>query len=76
MPLLVTLTDRTDPKRVSVYGAAATAFGHLIFSLFANGIWLAAVMRAFPGMGGAGSTGLASSSLRIVLMQTWNRMSW
>ena len=59
-PLLVTLTDRIDPKRVYLFGVAATVLGHLMFSLFADGFWSALVLRALTGMGWAGTymTGL------------------
>src|SRR4029450_9591151 len=30
VPVLVTLTDRTDPKNVYLFGVAATAIGHLM----------------------------------------------
>jgi MFS family permease len=60
VPLLVTLTDRIDPKRVYLFGVAATVLGHLTFSLFADGFWSALVLRALTGMGWAGTymTGL------------------
>ena len=37
VPVLVTLTDRVDPKRVYLFGVAATVIGHLMFSLYADG---------------------------------------
>src|SRR6185312_16426863 len=33
VPVLVTLTDRVDPKRVYLFGVAATVLGHLMFAL-------------------------------------------
>jgi len=60
VPVLVTLTDRVDPKRVYLFGVAATVFGHLLFALFADGFWSALAMRALTGLGWAGTymTGL------------------
>ena len=60
VPVLVTLTDRIDPKRVYLFGVAATVIGHLLFSLYADGFWSAFLTRALTGMGWAGTymTGL------------------
>jgi predicted MFS family arabinose efflux permease len=60
VPVLVTLTDRVDPKRVYLFGVAATVIGHLMFSLYADGFWSALFTRALTGMGWAGTymTGL------------------
>src|SRR5829696_4489559 len=60
VPVLVTLTDRVDPKRVYLFGVAATVIGHLMFSLYADSFWSAFLMRALTGMGWAGTymTGL------------------
>ena len=37
VPILVTLTDRVDPKRVYLFGVASTVTGHLLFGLLAEG---------------------------------------
>ena len=60
VPLLVTLTDRIDPKRVYLFGVASTLAGHLLFGLLAQGFWSALLLRALTGMGWAGTymTGL------------------
>jgi predicted MFS family arabinose efflux permease len=60
VPVLVTLTDRVDPKRVYLFGVAATVVGHLLFALYADGFWSAFAARALTGMGWAGTymTGL------------------
>jgi predicted MFS family arabinose efflux permease len=55
VPVLVTLTDRIDPKRVYLFGVATTVIGHLMFSLLADGFWSALVLRALTGMGWAGT---------------------
>lgn len=67
VPVLVTLTDRVDPKRVYLFGVAATAFGHMMFALFADGFWSALAMRALTGMGWAGTymTGLKLLADRV-----------
>ena len=60
VPILVTLTDRVDAKRVYLAGVATTILGHLLFAFFADGLWSALVSRALTGIGWAGTymTGL------------------
>jgi len=60
VPLLVTLTDRVDAKRVYLFGVACTVVGHLLFGLYADGFWSAMATRALAGIGWAGTymTGL------------------
>ena len=60
VPVLVTLTDRIDAKRVYLFGVACTVAGHLLFGLYADGFWSAFATRALAGMGWAGTymTGL------------------
>jgi MFS family permease len=60
VPVLVTLTDRVDPKRIYLLGVAATVVGHASFALFADGFWPAFWCRAIAGFGWAGTymTGL------------------
>jgi MFS family permease len=67
VPILVTLTDRVDPKRVYLFGVAATVLGHLMFALVADGLWTALAMRALTGMGWAGTymTGLKLLADRV-----------
>lgn len=67
VPVLVTLTDRIDPKRVYLFGVAATVLGHLMFALYADGFWSALAMRALTGMGWAGTymTGLKLLADRV-----------
>lgn len=67
VPVLVTLTDRVDPKRVYLFGVAATVLGHLMFALFADGFWSALAMRALTGLGWAGTymTGLKLLADRV-----------
>jgi predicted MFS family arabinose efflux permease len=60
VPILVTLTDRLDAKRVYLFGVVCTALAHLLFGLAAQGFWSALTLRALAGMGWAGTymTGL------------------
>ncbi|KAF0103914.1 MAG: major facilitator superfamily permease [Rhodospirillaceae bacterium] len=60
VPVLVTLTDKIDGKRVYLFGVACTVAGHLMFGLFADGFWSAMATRALAGIGWAGTymTGL------------------
>ncbi len=60
VPVLVTLTDRIDAKRVYLFGVGATVVGHLLFGLLADGFWSALSLRALAGLGWAGTymTGL------------------
>jgi len=67
VPVLVTLTDRIDPKRVYLFGVASTVAGHLLFGLLADGFWSALILRALTGMGWAGTymTGLKLLADRV-----------
>jgi len=60
VPVLVTLTDRVDAKKVYLFGVACTVAGHLLFGLAAEGFWSAFATRALAGLGWAGTymTGL------------------
>jgi predicted MFS family arabinose efflux permease len=67
VPVLVTLTDRVDPKRVYLFGVGSTVLGHLMFALLAEGFWSALILRALTGMGWAGTymTGLKLLADRV-----------
>jgi predicted MFS family arabinose efflux permease len=67
VPVLVTLTDRVDPKRVYLFGVGSTVAGHLLFTLLAEGFWSALTVRALTGMGWAGTymTGLKLLADRV-----------
>ena len=60
VPVLVTLTDRVDAKRVYLFGVGCSVAGHLLFGLLAEGFWSAMALRALTGLGWAGTymTGL------------------
>src|SRR6266851_4820420 len=63
VPVLVTLTDRIDAKRVYLFGVGCSVLAHLAFGLFAEGFWSAMALRALAGLGWAGTymTGHAAS---------------
>lgn len=67
VPILVTSTDRIDPKRVYLLGISFIFAGHLGFALFADGFWTAAAFRAVAGIGWAGTymTGLKLLADRV-----------
>ena len=60
VPVLVTLTDRIDAKKVYLFGVGVTVLGHSLFGLLAEGFWSALAFRALVGLGWAGTymTGL------------------
>lgn len=60
VPVLVTLTDHVDPRRIYIAGAIITALSLLGFALLAGGFWSALFFRALAGIGLAGTymTGL------------------
>lgn len=67
VPVLVTLTDRVDPKRIYLFGVALTVFAHLSFALFASDFWTAMGARTLAGIGWAGTymTGLKLLADRV-----------
>lgn len=67
VPVLVTLTDRVDAKKVYLFGVACTVAGHVVFGLYAEGFWSALATRALAGMGWAGTymTGLKLLADRV-----------
>jgi predicted MFS family arabinose efflux permease len=60
VPVLVTLTDRIDAKRVYLFGVGCTTVAHFAFGALADGFWSALALRALAGIGWAGTymTGL------------------
>jgi MFS family permease len=55
VPLLTSLTDRVDPKRVYLGSVAVTAVAFVGFAGIATGFWSALLFRALMGAGWAGS---------------------
>ena len=60
VPVLVSATDRIDPRKVYVLGAILTALAAFGFALIADGFWGGLSARALSGIGLAGTymTGL------------------
>ena len=58
--MLVTLTDRIDPRIVYLTGVGLTIASHIGFAAFADALGSAAAARALAGIGWAGTymTGL------------------
>ena len=54
VPLLSSLTDRVDPKRIYLGSVAVTALAFALFAWMATGFWSALVLRALMGAGWAG----------------------
>jgi MFS family permease len=67
VPVLVTLTDRVDPRAVYLGGVALTVASHLGFAALVEGPWSAAAVRALAGIGWAGTymTGLKLLADRV-----------
>ena len=55
VPVLASLTDRVDARRVYLASGAVAASAALGFALFADGFWTACVFRALGGLGLAGT---------------------
>src|SRR2546425_12761812 len=55
VPLLSSLTDRVDPKRIYLASVALTAVAFGGFALVSAGFWSALAFRALMGVGWAGS---------------------
>lgn len=67
VPILVTLTDRVDARKVYLSGVGLTIASHLGFAALADGFWSAAAARALAGVGWAGTymTGLKLLADRV-----------
>src|SRR5258708_37271126 len=55
VPILVTLTDRIDPRRIYLLSTAIAGVACLGFALLADGFWTALILRAIAGAGLAGT---------------------
>ncbi len=55
VPILVSLTDRIDPKRIYLGSAAFTALAGIGYAALADGLWSAMLFRALAGIGWAGT---------------------
>jgi predicted MFS family arabinose efflux permease len=55
VPVLATLTDRIDARKILIAGSALSAFATLLFGVFASGLWSGAFFNAIAGVGFAGA---------------------
>ena len=55
VPVLATLTDRIDARKILIAGSTVSAIGTLLFGLFATDLWSGALFNAIAGMGFAGA---------------------
>lgn len=55
VPVLVTLTDRMDPRRIWIAGALLAVAGNAGFAALADGFWPALLLHAVAGAGLAGT---------------------
>jgi MFS family permease len=55
VPVLSSLTDRIDPKKIMLVSLALGGAASLAFVLFAEGFWTAFILRALHGVGLAGT---------------------
>jgi predicted MFS family arabinose efflux permease len=55
VPILMSLTDRIDARRIFLAGAALTVFSHLGFAAAAHGFWTGFFWRGLSGIGLAGT---------------------
>jgi predicted MFS family arabinose efflux permease len=55
VPVLATLTDRVDARKILIAGSGLSALGTLLFGLFANSLWSGALFNAIAGIGFAGA---------------------
>jgi MFS family permease len=54
-PILTSLTDRVEPRRILLWGAVLSGASALAYGLLADGFWLALILRFVAGMGLAGT---------------------
>src|SRR5499433_4060343 len=55
VPLLTTLTDRIDARRVLMVGSASSGVATALFGLIADGLWSATLIWGLAGIGFAGA---------------------
>jgi MFS family permease len=78
VPVLVSLTDRIDAKRIYILSVAVTTLTHVGYAFLAEGFWSALVLRALTGMAWAGTymPGLKMLSDRLEGAQQTRGVSW
>ena len=55
VPILVSLTDRIDPRRIYIASVITTMVSHIGLALLADGFWTAMLFRVLAGIGWAGT---------------------
>jgi len=55
VPVLATLTDRIDARKILIAGSAVSTLGTVLFGLLAIGLWSGALCNAIAGIGFAGA---------------------
>jgi predicted MFS family arabinose efflux permease len=55
VPVLATLTDRIDARKILIAGSAVSAIGTLLFGIFASSLWSGMLFNAVAGAGFAGA---------------------
>jgi predicted MFS family arabinose efflux permease len=55
VPVLATLTDRIDARKILIAGSALSALGTFLFGMFASSLWSGALFNAIAGVGFAGA---------------------
>jgi predicted MFS family arabinose efflux permease len=55
VPVLTTLTDRIDARRILLAGSALSGLATVLFGLFAHGLWSATLIWGLAGIGFAGA---------------------
>ena len=55
VPVLVSLTDRMDPRRIYCSGVGLLLVSHLVFALVADQFWWGIICRTIAGIGWAGT---------------------
>ena len=78
VPVLVSLTDRIDAKKIYLICVALTTLTHIGYAFFADGFWSAFILRALAGMGWAGTymPGLKVLSDRLEGKAQTRGVSW
>ena len=71
VPVLTSLTDRIDPKRIYVFGAVLLFGGCTLFGFFADGLTSALI---FHGMAGAGLAGTYMPGLKGLIDHVPDRL--
>ncbi len=78
VPVLVSLTDRIDSKKIYLISVSLTTLTHIGYAVFADGFWSAFFLRALAGMCWAGTymPGLKVLSDRLEGAAQTRGVSW